>query len=80
MLKKRELLHSTYLIKLMKIYQEDLNLHYIYEHVPYSLSKYIQTHYKSDRNEIIEMSTKLFLKKLNYELTLLISELASLRI
>lgn len=73
MLKKRELLQSSYLIRLLKIYQENLTLHYIYEHVPYSLSKYIQTHYKSDRNEIIEMSTKLFLKKLNYELTLLIS-------
>lgn len=80
MLKKRELLQTNYLIKLLKIYQEDLSLHYIYEHIPYSLPKYIQTHYKSDRNEIIDMSTKLFLKKLSYELTLLISELASLRI
>lgn len=80
MLKKRELLQSGYLIKLMKIYQEDLKLLYVYEHVPYSLPHYIQTHYRSDRNDIIDMSAKLFLKKLNYELTLLISELASLRI
>lgn len=80
MVKKRELLSSIYLIKLVKIYQEDLSLLYIYEYVPYSISKYIQTHYKSDKNEIIDMSAKLFLKKLNYELTLLISELASLKI
>ena len=80
MLKKTKLVRSDYIIKLQKIYQEDLTLHYIYEHVPHSFERYIQKHFRSGSAEIIEMSAKLFLKKMSYELALLISYLVELRI
>ena len=80
MQKKRELLQSNYLIKLQKIYQDDLTLIYTYEHVPYSLGRYIKSHYNSDSSEVVEMSAKLFVKKISRELTMMISELARLKI
>ncbi len=53
---------------------------YTYEHVPYSLGKYIKNHYNSDSIEVIDMSAKLFVKKISRELTMMISELARLKI
>lgn len=73
MQKKRELLQSGYLIKLLKIYQDDLTLLYTYEHIPYSLGRYIKSHYNSDSTEVVEMSAKLFVKKISRELTIMIS-------
>ena len=42
---KAKLLDSAYLIRLLKVYQQDLNLHYLYEFVPYSLKGYISKTY-----------------------------------
>lgn len=80
MLAKSKIIDCPYLIKLLKVYQEDFSLHYLYEHVPYSLSTLIRKNYKKGSPEIVEMSSKLFLKKMNYELAVLISYLINMKI
>jgi hypothetical protein len=46
MQKKAKMIDSPYIIKLLKIYQDELSLHFIYEYVPYSIAKYIEKQYK----------------------------------
>jgi hypothetical protein len=75
MQKKSKLAESPYLIKLLKIYQENLTLHYIYEFVPFPLADFIPTRFHSR-----PLDARAFLKKLAFELTMLISCLATLRI
>lgn len=53
MLKKNKLIDSPFIIRLLKIYQEELSLHYIYEHVPYSLLNYIHKFYKTGKQNIL---------------------------
>lgn len=80
MVKKTKLIGSPYLVKLLKIYQEDLSLHYIYENVPFSLSSFLERQLSSGSQQILEMSKKLFLKKITYELAILIAYLVDMRI
>jgi hypothetical protein len=80
MIKKGRLINSPYIIKLLKLYQDDISLHYVYEHVPNSFSKYIQKNYSSGSRKIVEMSTKLFFKKISYEIAMLISTLIEMKI
>ena len=53
MIKKSKLVKSNYIIPLLKIYQEELTLHYIYEHVPHSFAKIIEKRYRSGNQQII---------------------------
>ncbi len=55
-------------------------MYYVFEYVPYSFQNYINKFYKSGKQQIVEMSSKLFLKKITNELTVLISYLISMRI
>lgn len=81
MVKKSHILKgSPFLIGLRKIYQNQLSLHYNYEYVPYSLANFIRVRFKRTKRELLEMSGKLFLKKISYELTMLISYLARSKI
>lgn len=59
---------------MIKIYQEELNLHYVYEHVPYSLTAYVKKCGASSTN------AKLILKRVSYELMMLISFLVNTKI
>lgn len=77
---KIKIVNSPYLVKLLKIYQEELNLHYIYEHVPYSLQNYIKKNFPPGKQEVIAGSGKLFLKKISEGLMMLISYLINMRI
>jgi hypothetical protein len=67
--------NSPYLINMVKIYQEELTLHYVYEHVPHSLLGYIK---KCGRDN--ETNAKLILKRVSYELMMLISYLVNMKI
>jgi len=80
MLKKNDAITNAYIIKLLAVYQENLHLHYVYEYVPYTLTSYILMKYKTENKEIWEMTKKLFIKKITYELTILISYLAKMKI
>ena len=80
MIKKTKLVKSHYIVQLLKIYQEEDTLHYIYEHIPYSFEKYIQKKYSGGNKQIAEMNSKLFLKKIGYELAMLISYLIDMKI
>lgn len=51
MQKKNKLINNPYLIKMVKIYQQDLSLHFIYEHVPYSLHNYIRKATSANKTE-----------------------------
>lgn len=51
---------------MVKIYQQDLSLHFIYEHVPYSLSRYIKKAISETKAEGQQLNSKLFLKKVSY--------------
>jgi hypothetical protein len=42
---KAKILDSAYLVRLLKVYQDDLTLHYLYEFVPYSLRGHISRTY-----------------------------------
>lgn len=75
MVKKSKLLESNYLIRLLNIYQEDLALHFIYEYVPYSLSNFIPRKLQANPN-----CGRAILKKISFELTVMISFLAGMRI
>jgi hypothetical protein len=66
MQKKNKLINSPYLIRMVKIYQQDLSLHFIYEHVPYSLSRYIKKAISETKAEGQQLNSKLFLKKVSY--------------
>ena len=81
MVKKNHILtDSPYLIKLHKIYQNNLSLHYHYEYVPYSLANYVKERFANTKQSLIDMNGKLFLKKISYELTMLVSYLARTKI
>ena len=80
MMKKCKLVTSVYLIKLVTICQEDLTLHYIYEHVPYSLPQYIHLHLTTGSPSILHMSRQLFLKKITYDIAMLINYLIEMNI
>lgn len=60
---------------MVKIYQEELTLHYVYEHVPYSLAAYVQKCGTSS-----PANAKLALKRVSYELMMLISFLVNMKI
>jgi len=63
-----------------KIYQDQLSLHFSYEYVPYSLANFVRVRFQRTKRELIDMSGRLFLKKISYELTMLISYLARSKI
>jgi hypothetical protein len=48
--------------------------------VPYSLTNYIQKHYKNGKADIVDMNAKLFAKKMSHELALVIYYLARMKI
>jgi len=80
MLKKNDVITNPYIIKLLTVYQENLHLHYVYEYIPYTLTSYILMKYNTEKKEVWEMTRKLFIKKMTYELTILISYLAKMKI
>lgn len=72
-----------HVIKLKKIYQQDLRLHFIYEYVPYSLRSYISQLTDTETSQhVSQMTRQLFISKLDHQLTILVGYLveASLRI
>lgn len=76
---KIKIVNSPYLVKLLKIYQEELNLHYIYEHV-HIPSRTTSKRTPTGKQEVIAGSGKLFLKKISEGLMMLISYLINMRI
>jgi len=78
MLKKREIITSHNIIKLLKVYQAETSLRYVYEYVPFSLKNCISQQCKQE--EGLQANKTLFMKKLSCELTMLISEMARLRV
>ena len=77
---KNKLLDNAYLVKLLKIYQEDQNLHYIYEYVPFSFRNYLQFCYLNAKPEQLGTKAILLVKKLSSELMMLISYLVWMKI
>ena len=76
---KSRLVDSTYIIKLLKIYQSELTLHYIYEYVPYSLSRYIHLHFLPEGGTD-DHRRRVFLKRVSSELMMVISYLIRMKI
>lgn len=74
-------IQSNFIIKLLKIYEEDLCLHYIYEYVPYSLSTYIKNKLEKDEyDQFKDMTAKLLFKKITNDINAITAELSKLRI
>jgi hypothetical protein len=73
--KKIKLLENNYVIKLLSTYQEDLTLHFTYEYIPFSLAKYLPRKLESNPH-----CGRSLIKKISFDLTMMISFLASMRI
>jgi hypothetical protein len=80
MLRKQEMLGSNALIQLLGVRTEGLSLVYEWEHVAHSIGSYVRERFGSESAEIREMASKFLLKKVTYELTVLMSYLAKMRI
>lgn len=80
MLRKQEMLSSPSLIRLLGVRTEGQSLVYEWEHVPHSIGSYVRLRFGAENAEIREMASKLLLKKVTYELTVLMSYLAKMRI
>ena len=66
MQKKVKLSDSNFIIKLIKIYQSELSLHYVYEYVPYSLTGFIDKYYINKGKEILGLNSNNFMKKISF--------------
>jgi hypothetical protein len=80
MLRKQEMITNSAIIHLLSITVDGNTLVYEWEYVPYSISSYIRSKFATENHDIWEMTKKLMLKKVTYEITVLMSYLAKMRI
>ena len=80
MIKKSEMVTNPSIIRLTGIAEQGLTLSYVYEFVPHSVESYLRSKRQIQPNDIWKMTKSLLVKKMAYELTMLISYLAKMRI
>lgn len=80
MLRKREMISNLAIISLLSISEKGMSLIYEWQYVPHSISSYVRSKYNAENGGIWEMTRKLLVKKVTYELTMLMSYLAKMRI
>jgi DNA-binding transcriptional regulator GbsR (MarR family) len=68
------------IIGLLSVLKKGMSLLYEWQYVPHSISSYVRSKFNTANSDIWQMTRTLLVKKVTYELTILMSYLAKMKI